>query len=130
MVNGRIVPGETPEQVQKELEATFRRSQAHHHHRARDTGSDPSAMNKDLLAAIEKVCPKFWPGVPAVPTMTAGATDGRFLRNIGIPTYGHSGDGVGHLRRSRPRQGRTGVDPGDVRGRAVLYELVKALSGG
>jgi acetylornithine deacetylase/succinyl-diaminopimelate desuccinylase-like protein len=34
---------------------------------------------------------KLWPGVPVAPVMLAGATDGRFLMNAGIPTYGMSG---------------------------------------
>jgi len=34
---------------------------------------------------------KLWPGVPVAPMMSAGATDGRFLMNAGIPTYGMSG---------------------------------------
>lgn len=34
---------------------------------------------------------KLWPGVPVAPFMSAGATDGRFLMNAGIPTYGMSG---------------------------------------
>ena len=34
---------------------------------------------------------KLWPGVPIAPLMSAGATDGRFLMNAGIPTYGMSG---------------------------------------
>jgi acetylornithine deacetylase/succinyl-diaminopimelate desuccinylase-like protein len=28
------------------------------------------------------------PGVPIVPTMSTGATDGKYLRIAGIPTYG------------------------------------------
>jgi hypothetical protein len=33
----------------------------------------------------------FGPRVPSVPFMSAGATDGRFLRAAGVPTYGVSG---------------------------------------
>jgi acetylornithine deacetylase/succinyl-diaminopimelate desuccinylase-like protein len=33
----------------------------------------------------------MWPGIPVVPTMSAGATDGRFLNNAGIWTYGVTG---------------------------------------
>ncbi len=130
MVNCRIVPGETPEQVQKELEATFADPRLTITTVPRDTGSDPSAMNKDLLAAIEKVGPKFWPGVPAVPTMTAGATDGRFLRNIGIPTYGHSGMASDIFDvRAHGKDERVSIQA-TFEGEQYLYELVKALSGG
>jgi acetylornithine deacetylase/succinyl-diaminopimelate desuccinylase-like protein len=40
---------------------------------------------------VRAVAAKMWPGVPVAPSMTAGATDGRFLMNAGIPTYGMSG---------------------------------------
>ncbi len=33
----------------------------------------------------------MWPNVPLLPTMSVGATDGRYLNQGGIPTYGLSG---------------------------------------
>jgi acetylornithine deacetylase/succinyl-diaminopimelate desuccinylase-like protein len=82
------------------------------------------------MGAIEKLTTEFWPGIPVMPTMSAGATDGSYLRNAGIPTYGHSG---------------LAVDVDDIRvhgrdervlvksffdGQEYLYRLVKMLSGG
>ena len=43
------------------------------------------------MLQIEQLSARFWPGVPIIPSMSTGATDGSFLRNAGIPTYGHSG---------------------------------------
>ena len=43
------------------------------------------------MAPVERAAARLWPGVPIVPVMTPGATDGRFLNNAGIPTYGMSG---------------------------------------
>jgi acetylornithine deacetylase/succinyl-diaminopimelate desuccinylase-like protein len=31
---------------------------------------------------------EFWPGVPVMPFMQTGATDGLYVRNAGIPVYG------------------------------------------
>ena len=45
-----------------------------------------TVIDEELLATIEKTSAEFWPGVPVVPVMSAGATDGLFLRNAGIPT--------------------------------------------
>ena len=51
----------------------------------------------------------MWPGVPVIPVLQTGATDGQFLTNAGIPTYGVSGifggrDGNGvHGRNERIR---------------------------
>ena len=130
MVNCRILPTQTPEQIQKELETVFADPKLTVTAMPRDTGSDPSVIHKDLAAAIEKVAPKFWPGVPAVPTMSAGATDGRFLRNAGIPTYGHSGMASDIFDvRAHGKDERVGVQA-TFEGEEYLYELVKALSGG
>lgn len=43
------------------------------------------------MGQIERVSGQLWPGVPIIPTMSTGATDGVYLRNSGIPTYGVSG---------------------------------------
>src|SRR5205085_546727 len=92
--------------------------------------SAPSPLNEEIIGAIEKVAAKFWPGTPIVPIMSAGATDGSYLRNAGIPTYGHSGlagdvDDVrahGRDERVRVKSFFDGVE--------YLYQLVRTLSGG
>lgn len=48
-------------------------------------------LTPSLLSAVEDISADMWPGVPVVPTMSAGGTDGRFLNNAGIWTYGVSG---------------------------------------
>ena len=47
--------------------------------------SAPSALQDEVMGAIEKVSAEFWPGTPIVPIMSAGATDGSCLRNAWIP---------------------------------------------
>lgn len=54
-------------------------------------GGPPSPLLPELMTAIEAVTTELWPGVVVLPVMQAGATDGRFLRAAGIPTYGVSG---------------------------------------
>lgn len=51
----------------------------------------PSSLTSGLMNKINKVTHDLWPNVAVVPTMSTGATDGLFLRNSGIPTYGVSG---------------------------------------
>ena len=34
---------------------------------------------------------KLWPGIPVMPVMDTGASDGIYLINGGMPTYGVSG---------------------------------------
>ncbi len=47
-----------------------------------------SALRPDVLAAVSHATESLWPGVPVVPIMVMGATDGKALRIAGIPTYG------------------------------------------
>jgi acetylornithine deacetylase/succinyl-diaminopimelate desuccinylase-like protein len=37
---------------------------------------------------MEKLAAKYFPGVPVIPTMSTGATDGVYTGGAGIPTYG------------------------------------------
>ena len=62
--------------------------------------------------------------------MSAGATDGSYLRNAGIPTYGHSGlaSDIGELR-AHGRDERVLVKS-FFAGDEYLYRLVKMLAGG
>jgi len=74
---------------------------------------------------VVQVANAVWPGVPIVPTMSTGATDGRFLNASGVPTYGLSGmfhDAEGshaHGLNERIRV-RSLLD-----GREFLYQVVK-----
>jgi acetylornithine deacetylase/succinyl-diaminopimelate desuccinylase-like protein len=53
------------------------------------------------LAPVEKLTAEFFPGVPVVPILQPGATDGEFLNAAGIPTYGieplFAGPDLGHI---------------------------------
>jgi acetylornithine deacetylase/succinyl-diaminopimelate desuccinylase-like protein len=130
MVNCRIIPGQSPEEVQKTLERVFNDPKLTVTLIDQRPSSDPSAMNPELLAAIEKLSPKYWPGVVAVPTMSAGATDGRFLRMAGIPTYGHSGLAADIFDvRAHGKDERVEIKA-MFEGEQYLYELVKLLSSG
>ena len=85
-------------------------------------------MKPDVMKAINRITDTLWPGVPAVPIMAMGATDGRYLRAVGIPTYGVQGffmdrDDI----RFHGRDERMSVQS-FYEGQAFLYELVKALS--
>jgi acetylornithine deacetylase/succinyl-diaminopimelate desuccinylase-like protein len=66
--------------------------------------------------------------VPVVPIMVMGATDGLYLRNAGIPTYGIQGLFVEiNDFRAHGRDERLGIQQ-FYEGETFLYELVKALS--
>ncbi len=52
--------------------------------------SPPSPLPAALLTRIERVAARHFAALPVIPTMLAGATDGMYTRNAGIPTYGMS----------------------------------------
>ncbi len=128
-VNCRIMPGEPVDEVR----ATLVRVLADEQISVTPTGepvlSMPSALNEEIMGAIQKTSSEFWPGTPVVPVMSAGATDGSYLRNAGIPTYGHSGlagnvDDV----RAHGKDERVLVKA-FFDGQEYLYRLVARLSG-
>ena len=49
----------------------------------------------ELRSQVERVTKEMWPGLPVIPTMGTGATDGSRLRNVGIPTFGIAGQFYG-----------------------------------
>jgi len=93
VVNCRILPGETPAQIRAELVRVVADDSV------RVTGindgsakpASPSPLAPDVMLPLEKVTRRLWPGVPVIPQMETGATDGAYLRSAGIPTYGVSG---------------------------------------
>ena len=52
---------------------------------------EPSPLSPEIMNKVTKVTNEIWSDVAVIPTMSTGASDGLFLRNAGIPTYGVSG---------------------------------------
>jgi acetylornithine deacetylase/succinyl-diaminopimelate desuccinylase-like protein len=88
-----------------------------------------SPIRDDLMQSIASTTSSLWPGVPAVPMMVMGGTDGRYLRAAGIPTYGVQG--IFYDREDLRFHGQD--ERVKVRsfyeGQTFLYELVKKLTG-
>ena len=94
------------------------------------TPSEPSALSEGIIGPITKLSAEFFPGAVVLPVMSAGATDGSYLRNAGIPTYGHSGmAGDIHESRIHGRDERVPVKS-FFNGNEYLYRLVKEFAGG
>jgi acetylornithine deacetylase/succinyl-diaminopimelate desuccinylase-like protein len=129
-VNCRILPGEPVDGVKATLERVLADDQIAVRQIDQATLSAPSALREDVIEPITKLSAEFFPGAVVLPTMSAGATDGAFLRNAGIPTYGHSGmaGDVGEARL-HGRDERVLVKS-FFQGGEYLYRLVKDLAGG
>ena len=91
-VNCRILPGVPMEQVRADL--------------VRVVGDDAVTvafgdemglpapappLTAEIMEPIRAIAKTLWPEARVVPTMSTGATDGRFLNALGTPTYGISG---------------------------------------
>lgn len=87
----RVMQGTTPEQVQETLAKAIGDEQVKVSIIRRRDGSSAPPLTDEIMGPIKAQAAKMWPGVPVAPLMIAGATDGRFLMNAGIPTYGLSG---------------------------------------
>lgn len=87
----RVMQGTTPEQVQAELQRALGDPQINVEIVRRREGSQAPRLTREIMGPIERAAARLWPNVPIIPTMTPGATDGRFLNTAGIPTYGVSG---------------------------------------
>lgn len=93
-VNCRIVPTSSDTAVMRELARVIADTGVKITYTIPSTekfGVVPSAVDPQLLAAVTSITRKMWGGIPIIPSMSTGATDGRFLRQVGIPTYGVSG---------------------------------------
>jgi acetylornithine deacetylase/succinyl-diaminopimelate desuccinylase-like protein len=87
----RVLQGHTAEELQAELERVLADPQIRVEIVRRRDGSHPPELTRAIMTPVERAVARMWPGVPIVPVMTVGATDGRHLNNAGIPTYGMSG---------------------------------------
>jgi len=125
-VNCRILPGEGVEEVRQALVKVL----ADDAIKVTTVGvpspvSPPPSLSKSIMGPVEKVSAKLWPGVPVVPVMATGATDGRFLNAVGVPTYGLTGmfgemSGNGAHGLNEKMRVRSLYE-----GRDFLYEVVK-----
>ena len=132
-VNCRILPGQAPQEVERTLRTVIQ-DPAITITTASDSpigevGSPPSPLNPEVMKATKDVTESMWPGVPVVPVMSRGATDGRVLRRAGMPVYGISGiasdqDDI----RAHGKDERIEAEA-LFEAREFVFQLVKALAG-
>ena len=129
-VNCRIFPGTTPAQIQAKLtELIGDETIAIRPARTDKPLASAPALDPAIIGPMERLSEKYWPGVPILPVMSTGATDGLYLSAVGIPVYGVSGiwwdpDGNGAHGLDERIEARSLYV-----GRDYLYELVKDYAG-
>lgn len=127
-VNCRVLPEDSIEYVRSTLEKIVADPEVKVTINGEVPRGPASPMRPDIMKAVGRLTDTMWPGVPSIPIMVMGATDGRSLRVAGIPTYGIQGffmdrDDI----RFHGRDERMGVQA-FYEGQQFLYELVKTLS--
>jgi len=127
-VNCRILPEDSVENVLATLKKVVADDQVIVTVKTDEGHSPASPMRPDIMKAFGRLTDTMWPGVIVLPSMSVGASDGRYLRSSGIPVYGISGlfnerDDV----RAHGRDERMGVKS-YYEGQTFMYELVKALA--
>ncbi len=129
-VNCRIMPGGSPAAVREVLvkviddpKITVEAPNAD-----KPVALDPP-MDPKVIGPMRKLAAKHFPGVPLVPVMSSGATDGVYFGGLGMPIYGVPGvfgepDGNGAHGLNERLRARSLYE-----GRDYLFELVKAYVG-
>ena len=90
IVNCRVLPDEKLADVQRALVDAVADPEVAITQAGEATPSPPSPLTNELITTLEDLSRKHFPGVLVIPELSAGATDGLFVRNAGIPVYGVS----------------------------------------
>jgi len=109
-INCRLLPDDAPEAVV----AALRRAIADPAVSVTPVGNlkpvpPTQALHPGAMAVIGAAAEAVWPGVPLVPLMEPGGTDGVFFRAVGIPAFGVNHFGPDDDVRAHGRDERIGV---------------------
>jgi len=128
-INCRIFPGETVDETLATLKTLAGpKVKVTANQPIRPTAIPPT-LDPKIVGPARAVAAKYFPGLPLLPLMSTGATDGIFFEAIGIPVYGAPGifvdsdlNGI-HGLNERMRV-KSLYD-----GRDYLFDLIKAYAG-
>lgn len=130
-VNCRLFPGRQPEDIRRQLaQAIGDEAISVVFAGEPETASPPPPLTAEIMQPIEALTAQLFPGVPVIPSMASGATDGRFTNAAGIPTYGVSGifsdPNTSNVHGLNERVAKKAL----LDGRIFLHELAKRYAGG
>lgn len=131
-VNCRMFPGESVEKVRGQILARLGNNGITVTPRASENpekAAPPPPLSDMVYGPAVALATKHFPGIPLIPTMSTGATDGRYLNAAGMPTYGMPGrfampDGGG-VHGLNERISVAGV----MKERDYLFDLIVAYAG-
>ncbi len=129
-VNCRIFPGGSADEVEAKLLEVMAIDGVEVARLNTPHPSDPSPIRADIFGPVTRLVDKHFGDVAVIPDMSTGATDGLYLRNVGIPVYGMSG-----LFSEEGEENAHGMDE-KIRKKSFFealsywYDLMKVLTGG
>lgn len=131
-VNCRMFPGESVEKVRGQIVERLGDASITVTPRASENpkaAAPPPPLSPLVYGTAVALAGKHFPGIPIIPTMSTGATDGRYLNAAGMPTYGMPGrfgmpDGNG-VHGLNERISVAGV----MKERDYLFDLIVAYAG-
>jgi len=122
------MPGESPEDVFKTLNRVVDDPQITITPLQPAKPSPPPPLTPEVMDAIQQAKEKIWPGLPIVPVLETGATDGLYFRQLGIPTYGITGTAEDlEDIRMHGKDERMGVKD-FYNGLEFEYQLIRAIA--
>ena len=138
IVNCRILPGHTSEQIRQTLIKVFDDPKITVRYvdnfgnifdsAPNNVAFAPPPLRPDVMKAIEKVTQELWPGTPVIPAMADGASDAVYTNAAGMPTYGVSGLAIDRDDvRAHGKDERLGIES-YYRGVDFYYRFLKALT--
>jgi acetylornithine deacetylase/succinyl-diaminopimelate desuccinylase-like protein len=139
IVNCRIFPGHSPEEIRKQLIAIFADDKlavkyVSDSYQLLDTASDrkpivPPAPIPEVFEPLTRLTNAIWPGIPVTAVMENGASDSIYFAQAGIPCYGYSA--IALERDDDRAHGRDERLPVDSYFKSLdfFYPFAKALGG-
>jgi acetylornithine deacetylase/succinyl-diaminopimelate desuccinylase-like protein len=140
IVNCRILPGHSAEEVRRELIRIFAdpkiavrymdSSGKVYDEAPEKMAFAPVLPAPEILKPLERVAAEMWPHAPVIPDMETGASDSVYTVATGIPSYGINGVAIdqddirAHGKDERVRAGAY------YEGLEFYYRYLKALTGG
>ena len=129
-VNCRMYPGDTPQGTRDALAKVINDTTVHVTFEFEPRPPEPpTPLLPDVMGPINRITKEMFGDIPVIPTMSTGATDSRYFRQLGIPAFGVSGlfsdptvDARAHGRDERMRV------QSFFEGQEFLYRLTKALT--
>ena len=128
-VNCRMFPGRTSDETQAELARVIGNPAIAIEQRIKDKPiAKVPPLDPAIIGPMEQLSAKFFPGVPVIPTISTGASDGVYTAAVGIPTYGVPGIWVDSKMNNIHGLNEHMEVRALMEGRDYLYALVKLLA--